>query len=230
VQPLRQRPRFEPDPRNREAKPLKELDPSGSLATLISLTILPLASTMHTLDHSKDPSIPACCSIPVLHFAMGPNQLGTSFLSYRGTATLRLTRSRAHYGINAREAVWRSAISVRLRPSRDPLTRNCSSGCDTEADAVAVPALWSDLAMKSKSPALWFAMKSKSTRREAVWGSAISMCLRLASYPTPSSSYGPFRPVRAHRRNRRKRLGRGTCDAPTGLVLGNWGRRRPCCR
>src|SRR6266511_5871278 len=38
---------------------------SGWLATLISLTILPLASTMHTLDHSKDTSIPACCSIAV---------------------------------------------------------------------------------------------------------------------------------------------------------------------
>jgi hypothetical protein len=39
---------------------------SGSLATLLSYTILPLASTMHTLDNFKDTSIPACCSIPVL--------------------------------------------------------------------------------------------------------------------------------------------------------------------
>src|SRR3954471_24628900 len=40
---------------------------SGSLATLASFTILPWASTMHTLALSNDTSIPAYCSIVVPH-------------------------------------------------------------------------------------------------------------------------------------------------------------------
>src|SRR5215510_11829592 len=62
---------------------------SGSLQTLASLTILPLASTMHTLDSSRDTSIPACCSIAILHLdargriSIGPLSilLGDSYLT-----------------------------------------------------------------------------------------------------------------------------------------------------
>src|SRR5262249_47564680 len=44
---------------------------------------------MHTLDHSKDTSIPACCSIAVLHFAMlGPNQLAPRFPILSGDSYL----------------------------------------------------------------------------------------------------------------------------------------------
>ena len=35
---------------------------SGSLKTSVSLTIVPLALTMHTLDWSNDTSLPARCS------------------------------------------------------------------------------------------------------------------------------------------------------------------------
>src|SRR4029079_4069342 len=56
--------------------PLKNaISASGSLATFVSLTILPLVSTMHTLDNFKDTSIPACCSIAVLFSrCFGSNQ------------------------------------------------------------------------------------------------------------------------------------------------------------
>ena len=48
-------------------KPIKA---SGSLATFASFTILPCASTTHTLDSSKDTSIPAYCSMAVLRLQM----------------------------------------------------------------------------------------------------------------------------------------------------------------
>src|SRR5262249_47146595 len=90
---------------------------SGSLQTLASLTILPLASTMHTLDSSRDTSIPACCSIAILHLdargriSIGPLSilLGDSYLTacseqgplrhlfpWRGTCPRRDCGRRAH--------------------------------------------------------------------------------------------------------------------------------------
>src|SRR6187401_3234899 len=68
--------------------PLKNaMSASGSLATFVSLTILPLVSTMHTLDNFKDTSIPACCSIAALFSrCFGSNHV-PSVTSCRGTAT-----------------------------------------------------------------------------------------------------------------------------------------------
>jgi hypothetical protein len=60
IQPLRQRSRFEPDPRHSGLQPTeKPNQASGSLATFASRTILPAPSTTHTLLCSNDTSIPA---------------------------------------------------------------------------------------------------------------------------------------------------------------------------
>jgi hypothetical protein len=45
--------------RLKPSAPNQAIRASGSLATLASRTILPLASTTHTLEHSNDTSIPA---------------------------------------------------------------------------------------------------------------------------------------------------------------------------
>src|SRR5262249_56993261 len=49
---------------------------SGSLATFVSRTIRPVASTTHTLLSSKDTSIAAKCSTAVPLQCLGPTQLG----------------------------------------------------------------------------------------------------------------------------------------------------------
>ena len=41
------------------SEPNQPISAPGSLASLASRTILPLVSTTHTLEHSKDTSIPA---------------------------------------------------------------------------------------------------------------------------------------------------------------------------
>jgi hypothetical protein len=59
-QPLRQRARFEPDPRQREGLPPRSqaISASGSLTTFASTTIFPVPSTTQTLERSNDTSIP----------------------------------------------------------------------------------------------------------------------------------------------------------------------------
>jgi hypothetical protein len=59
VQPLGQRAGLKADPLDRDPEFSQKRDEGvGSLATLASLTILPLASTRQTLESSKDTSIP----------------------------------------------------------------------------------------------------------------------------------------------------------------------------
>jgi len=59
VKPLRQRPGFESDP-NTESQLLEEGDERIGIARNFRfLTILPFASTMQTLESSKDTSMPA---------------------------------------------------------------------------------------------------------------------------------------------------------------------------
>ena len=59
VQPLRERPRLQPDPGQRQAELAEEADQRLRLATLASPMIRPLLSTTHTLLRSSDTSIPA---------------------------------------------------------------------------------------------------------------------------------------------------------------------------
>jgi hypothetical protein len=59
-QPLRQGPASSPIRSNSNPDDRNQaISASGSLATLASRKILPLASTTHTLEHSNDTSIPA---------------------------------------------------------------------------------------------------------------------------------------------------------------------------
>ena len=67
MQPLRQRPRFQPDPRHPNPQLAEEPDQGLRLARyFVSRTILPAPSTTHTLLCSNDTSIPAKCSMTVL--------------------------------------------------------------------------------------------------------------------------------------------------------------------
>jgi len=101
VQPLRQRPRFEADPRNREAKPFKALDEHFRFARDLDFPHNLAASVDNAharpLQRHIDSSMMFRTCPPFRD--VGVESTRTPFPSYRGTATSRLARSRTHYVI-----------------------------------------------------------------------------------------------------------------------------------